>query len=257
MKMEAIFLTDVGKIRPHNEDDGDVVKDANNNQLLALVADGMGGHQAGEVASRTAKEFILKKWDENDKVFTPKEAEKWLEETIQQANVVLYERAQNNPEYEGMGTTLVVAICSEQFVTVAHVGDSRIYLKTDDAFKQLTLDHSLVGELVRNGQITEAEALHHPRKNVLLRALGTEQDVKVDIETIHWEPGNYLLLCSDGLTNKILNDELNEQFTEDISLKDIGERLIHMANERGGEDNISLAIVFYDGVKDVAEDEQS
>lgn len=253
--MEAIFLTDVGKLRPHNEDDGDVVIDSRHNQLLAIVVDGMGGHQAGEVASRTAKEFFLQKWEEIDDHFTPAEAEKWLEITAKQANDVLLERAKNNPDYEGMGTTLVVAICREQFVTVAHVGDSRIYLKTDKALKQLTNDHSLVGELVRNGQITEAEALHHPRKNVLLRALGTEENVKVDIDTIHWEPGNYLLLCSDGLTNKILNEEIDEQFSNEISIQQIGENLIHLANERGGEDNISLAIVFYDDVKDVAADE--
>lgn len=253
--MDAIFLTDVGKLRPHNEDDGAVVKDKTHNQLLALIADGMGGHQAGDVASQLTKEFILKKWEENDQLFTPVGAEQWLEETIQQTNTNLFELAQSNPKYEGMGTTVVAAICNEQFVTIAHVGDSRIYLKTNETLKQLTADHSLVGELLRNRQITEAEALNHPRKNVLLRALGTEESVKIDIETIHWEQGNYLLLCSDGLTNKVLDEEMNEELMKNTPIKVIGEKLIQMANERGGEDNISLAIVFYDGIKDVAADE--
>lgn len=242
--MEAVFKTDVGQLRPHNEDDGGFMMDRHG-QMLALVADGMGGHQAGEVASNMTKEYLLKKWDENEVNFTPKEAEKWLEATILDINSHLNNHANENKQCVGMGTTLVVAICNEQFITVANVGDSRIYLKTPEEMKQLTDDHSLVGELVRSGQITEDEAMFHPRKNVVLRALGTEPSIKVDIDTINWDEGSYLLLCSDGLTDKLMDEEINEKLSPENKLEDIADELIRLANERGGEDNITITIVHH------------
>ncbi|ADU30807.1 Stp1/IreP family PP2C-type Ser/Thr phosphatase [Evansella cellulosilytica] len=240
--MDAVFLTDVGQLRPHNEDDGAFQQD-NLGQLIALVADGMGGHQAGDVASKMTKEALINKWKQNDTQFTAGEAEKWLEDAIHEVNSTLYEHAQNNPECEGMGTTLVAAICNSQFISVAHVGDSRIYLKSPTGLKQMTEDHTLVGELVRSGQITEEEAMFHPRKNVVLRALGTEPSIKVDIDTIHWEEGSSLLLCSDGLTNKIDDDDINEMLSLNKPLHTIAEGFIQMANDRGGEDNVTIAIV--------------
>lgn len=242
--MEAVFRTDVGQIRPHNEDDGAFMMD-HQGQMLALVADGMGGHQAGDVASKMTKEYLLKKWEENTKSFTPKEAEQWLQEIIVEVNNHLFEHAKENPQCEGMGTTLVVAICNNQFVTVANVGDSRVYLKTPEGIKQLTDDHSLVGELVRSGQITEDEAMFHPRKNVLLRALGTEPSLKVDIDTINWDAGSYLVLCSDGLTNKLTEEDINERLEIGKDLKEMADQLVQLANERGGEDNITITIVHH------------
>ncbi|MDQ0253771.1 protein phosphatase [Evansella vedderi] len=240
--MKAVFRTDVGQLRPHNEDDGAYLMD-DQGQLLALVADGMGGHQAGDVASKMTKEIMLNKWEENKEKFSPKNAEKWLEETIHDINRHLFEHAQNNPQCDGMGTTLVAAICTDQFISVANVGDSRVYLKTQDELKQITDDHSLVGELVRSGQITEDEAMYHPRRNVLLRALGTELKLKIDIDTINWDLGSHLLLCSDGLTNKVLDKDISEQLNFERTLDEIAENLIKMANERGGEDNVTIAIV--------------
>ncbi|SDY74224.1 protein phosphatase [Evansella caseinilytica] len=240
--MDAVFRTDVGQLRPNNEDDGAFSTD-DKGQMIVLVADGMGGHQAGDVASKMTKELIIKAWEENQTTFSPKEAEKWLEDIINDVNGRIFTHAQENPECAGMGTTLVAAICNESFVSVAHVGDSRIYLKSGDEMRQITADHTLVGELVRSGQITRDEAMHHPRKNVILRALGTEDSIKTDINTIHWDSGSHLLLCSDGLTDKLLDAEINEQLSCEQTLEDIANQLIAMANERGGEDNVTLAIV--------------
>ncbi|UCZ51783.1 Stp1/IreP family PP2C-type Ser/Thr phosphatase [Bacillus shivajii] len=242
--MEAIFRTHVGKIRRHNEDDGAFEKNESG-QTIVLVADGMGGHQAGDVASQMTKELLLQRWNAIEHSMSPKETEEWLQQAITDVNQALYNHAKENVTCEGMGTTLVVAICNEDFITVGHVGDSRVYLKTSDGLKQLTNDHSLVGELVRSGQITEVEAMHHPRKNVVLRALGTESTVKPDIRTIDWEAGSWLILCSDGLTDMIEDEEIEKHLKSDEPLSTIADTLIETANERGGEDNVTIAIVRY------------
>ncbi|MDG5788243.1 Stp1/IreP family PP2C-type Ser/Thr phosphatase [Evansella sp. AB-P1] len=253
--MEAVFRTHVGQLRSHNEDDGAYNLDEYG-QLLVLVADGMGGHQAGDVASMMTKDLLLKKWDENNIKFSPKEAEAWLSDTVHEINRELFNHSKENPQCEGMGTTLVVAICNDQFVSVAHVGDSRGYIKDNNGLKQITSDHSLVGELVRSGQITEDEAMHHPRRNVILRALGTDETIKLDVNTIHWDAGSYLLLCSDGLTDKIEDGDINKQLEIQESITNIADQLIQMANDLGGEDNVTIAIVRHDEpCKEVNDDE--
>jgi len=142
-----------------------------------------------------------------------------------------------------MGTTVVISVCTNDFVTIAHIGDSRCYLLNENNFEQLTNDHSLVNELIRTGQISKIDAEQHPRKNVLLKAVGTEETVQADIETINWEENNRVLLCSDGLTNKLSDGEI-ERYLRDIkNMSDLAKELIHLANERGGEDNITLAII--------------
>jgi protein phosphatase len=144
-----------------------------------------------------------------------------------------------------MGTTIEAVIASENLTTIAHVGDSRCYILNDSGFKQLTEDHTLVNELVRTGQITKEDAEHHPRKNWILRALGTEQDVKIDFKTIMFEEGDYLLLCSDGLSNKVNEKEMIQILQNEDSLEQKASTLITMANENGGEDNITLIILEY------------
>ncbi|PYZ97969.1 protein phosphatase [Alteribacter lacisalsi] len=249
--MDAVLKTDVGQIRAHNEDDGAYAWNSDG-QLFVIVADGMGGHQAGDVASRMTKESLIDKWKKAAVFRTPLEAEQWLEASVREVNGELYEHASGNPECQGMGTTVVAAMCTNQFVTTAHVGDSRIYLKENDdngGFSQLTSDHSLVGELVRSGQITEDEAMHHPRRNVVLRALGTEVDVKIDTKTINWDPGSYLLLCTDGLTDKVPGDEIHLELNKEQDLAGIADSLIRLANDRGGEDNVTIAIVRLNGTE--------
>lgn len=241
--MEFTFRTDVGQVRSHNEDSGGVFR--NKTGILAMVADGMGGHRAGDVASSMATDYFREIWENNPELLSVKEAENWLKEQFEQLNKLLYTHAQKNAECQGMGTTLVVALCTEEFVSIAHIGDSRAYIGNEFGFNQKTADHSLVQELVRTGQITEEEAEHHPRKNVLLRALGTETEMKLDTTTLQVEDEQIVLLCSDGLTNKVSINELNEYVQSGEALPTIAERCIELANERGGEDNITVALVYY------------
>ncbi|TWI55112.1 Stp1/IreP family PP2C-type Ser/Thr phosphatase [Halalkalibacter nanhaiisediminis] len=241
--MEFTFRTAVGRVRSHNEDSGGVFK--NQTGVLALVADGMGGHRAGDVASAMATDYFRTIWGEDLHISSVVEAENWLKGHFEQLNTRLYTHAKQNAECQGMGTTLVVALCTEDFVSIAHIGDSRAYIRNEFGFHQKTTDHSLVQELVRTGQITEEEAEHHPRKNVLMRALGTEAETKIDITTLLAEGEQIILLCSDGLTNKVSIDELNEFVYSDESLDDIAKKCIDLANERGGEDNITVALVSY------------
>lgn len=241
--MEVTFQSDVGQLRAHNEDSGGVFF-SKDGVVLAVVADGMGGHQAGDVASQMTIQILSDKWQETENINTPNSIEAWLKEQVLDVNQQLFDHAKSNPTCQGMGTTLVAVICTDQFITFAHVGDSRAYLLNKQVLTQKTSDHSLVNELVRSGQITESEAENHPRRNVLLRALGTEAEVKVDIQTINWDEDSYILLCSDGLTNKVTKNEIqNLLLQQESNLMDKAAHLITLANDRGGEDNISVAIV--------------
>ncbi|WNF35506.1 Stp1/IreP family PP2C-type Ser/Thr phosphatase [Bacillaceae bacterium IKA-2] len=241
--MEVAFKSDVGQIRSHNEDNGGFIYNKDG-LLLTVVADGMGGHQAGDVASSMTMEILTKKWYETASLSTPTSIESWLLDAITNVNTLIYQHALENPQYMGMGTTIVAVVCTDNFVTYANIGDSRAYLMNGESFAQKTEDHSLVSELVRSGQITALEAENHPRRNVVLRALGTEKTIKIDIETIDWDGGSYLLLCSDGLSNKVKNEEMFQALKNDTSLVEKVTDLISLANERGGEDNISIALVY-------------
>lgn len=240
--MKGQFLTDRGQKRSINEDSGGIFFNRAN-QLLAIVADGMGGHQAGEVASEMATETIKEAWEDADLFTEAEEVETWLKEIITKANESIYNYSTERKEYEGMGTTIVITVCTNDFTTIAHIGDSRCYLLNECGFTQMTEDHSLVNELVRSGEISKGDAQSHPRKNILLRALGTEQAVEADITSISWEIDDKLLLCSDGLTNELTDDELVEHLMLEESVDTIAEQLLSLANERGGEDNITLAII--------------
>ncbi|ELK46137.1 UNVERIFIED_CONTAM: Stp1/IreP family PP2C-type Ser/Thr phosphatase [Halobacillus marinus] len=242
--MLGYFLTDQGQVRNHNEDAGGVFSEKA--PILAVVADGMGGHQAGDVASRMATDHLHNKWKESGTIATPEEAEQWMIETVRSANDEIKAYADEHEECQGMGTTIVAAISTDQFATIAHIGDSRCYLANAYGFQSVTDDHSLVNELVRTGQITEEEAEHHPRKNVLLKALGTEFGLEPDVRTLEFEKDDRLLLCTDGLTNKVNDQELSELKDFHGEWEDFCRRLIELANARGGEDNITLAVVHYD-----------
>lgn len=252
--MKAQFLTDRGLVRDHNEDSGGIYYNSSG-QLLAVIADGMGGHRAGDVASHMAVSIIEKHWNENKEFSSPEQVEEWFLKTLQTINTAIYEEAQKNDEYTGMGTTIVATISTEEFVTVAHIGDSRCYLYNEDGFKQITEDHSLVSELVRSGQISREEAVHHPRKNIVLKALGTEENVIADVQSLGWNKGNKLLLCSDGLSDKVSMQELSDFITSTNSLKETAQSLVDLANERGGEDNISLVLISYRSTAKVGESE--
>lgn len=242
MKVYGHYITDRGRLRSTNEDAGGIFYNETG-QLLAVVADGMGGHLAGEVASQLSVSIVKEQWEASGKIHTPVHAENWLQDVMYKMNKKIYEHSLEKEEYEGMGTTVVISICTMDFVTIAHIGDSRCYLLNDTNFEQLTNDHSLVNELIRTGQITKVDAEQHPRKNVLLKAVGTEKTVHADIETINWEKNNRILLCSDGLTNKLSDEEIERYLRDMEQMDDLTKELIHVANERGGEDNITLVII--------------
>lgn len=242
--MKSVHYTDKGKVRQHNEDSVGVFSNREGD-CLAVVADGMGGHRAGDVASSMTISKFEEFWKAEGRITTAEEAETWLQDKIKEINKSVFEHSQKNMECEGMGTTVVAAICTENFATVINIGDSRGYILNESGLSQLTEDHSLVNELVRSGQISKEDAEHHPRKNVLLRALGTEGKVEVDTKTIIFEEEDVLFLCSDGLSNKVTQEEMRKILTSSQDLDQIGRQFISLANENGGEDNISLAIVKY------------
>ncbi|MFC7745749.1 Stp1/IreP family PP2C-type Ser/Thr phosphatase [Lentibacillus kimchii] len=243
--MKEYFQTDKGQIRDHNEDDGGVFYNEAG-QMLAVIADGMGGHQAGDVASRMATLFIRDKWEPLTGLNSAEETETWLTNILQETNRAIHEEALEHEAYAGMGTTVVAAVCTNQFMTVSHIGDSRCYLHSEQGLKQLTEDHSLVNELVRSGRISPEEAEQHPRKNVLLKAVGTEGVAVPDVQTIEWTSGNQLLLCTDGLTDKLTDNEIETFMQKEQEPDIIGNDMIKRANEQGGEDNISLLIIRHD-----------
>ncbi|GAA4063258.1 Stp1/IreP family PP2C-type Ser/Thr phosphatase [Amphibacillus indicireducens] len=241
--MKQFFITDCGKVRKQNEDAVGLFENRAN-QTLAVVADGMGGHKAGDVASEIARSYFSDQWQATDKLTSAEEAEEWLDDRIRLANQKVYRYAKENPDCQGMGTTVIAAIFLEDEISIAHIGDSRCYLLTDE-LKQVTEDHSLVNELVRAGEITKKEAIVHPRKNVLMKALGTDNSIAPDVFTIEWQEGNRFLICSDGLSDKLSNNELFNFLTEDLTVEEIAGNLVDRANELGGEDNITVVLVEY------------
>lgn len=241
--MEGYFLTDCGKVRKTNEDAGAVFYH-DTDGVLAVVADGMGGHQAGEIASHLAVSTIQKLFEDTVFPTTISRAESWIHEAIVQANDAVYQKALKDEILQGMGTTIVLALCEKEFVVIGHIGDSRCYLWNEETeLTQITSDHSLVNELVKTGHISPIDAEEHPRKNVLTKAVGTDEHITPDIKTIEWQENDRLLLCSDGLSNKITDEELAYSLATMEQLATTANQLIHLANERGGEDNITLAIV--------------
>jgi PPM family protein phosphatase len=245
--MKYSYGTDVGRVRSHNEDSAAVVG-GENSQVLAVVADGMGGHQAGDTASRLACEAVVKTFEKLPHVIKEQEAPQWFTETAEKANKVLFNTQKSDRAYRGMGTTLTAAVCDERFVAFVNVGDSRLYHISGDKIWQVSDDHSLVEELVRQGQLTKAEAEVHPKKNILTRALGTERHIDSDTGVLHWAKGDMVLLCTDGLTNKLNDKEILETILGQEQLEKVPRTLIERANERGGEDNITAAVVLYEDV---------
>jgi PPM family protein phosphatase len=239
----------IGLVRRMNEDSFAIHTDLNPWRLL-VIADGMGGASAGEVASRMAAETVSHVI--SDQGFdTSSEPESILRDAIQTANQLIWEAANQREEYLGMGTTLVATLCDEYQVVIANIGDSRGYIYQNDALRQVTRDHSLVAELVRRGQLTEEEALRHPQRNYVTRSLGTAPYSDPDIEVISWSAGDVLLLCTDGLSNLVPADELeghlqSVQCAETVTeVERAADALIRIALERGGPDNITLVLVVH------------
>lgn len=239
--MQIFSKTDRGRVRTDNQDAyfaGKITDDA----VFAVVCDGMGGANAGNVASELAvrhiSEYVMRSYRSS---MDMTDTEKTLKNAIVSANISLYDKAVNNAELAGMGTTTVAAFVKDGAAVIAHVGDSRIYLINGE-IKQLTRDHSVVQSLIESGKITPEDAKVHPRKNVITRALGAEEDVAVDSDCLALSDGDTLLLCSDGLTNFLDDKDILKVFqNNDISA--VAERLVETANENGGGDNITVVTV--------------
>jgi PPM family protein phosphatase len=228
---EHYAATDTGRQRRANED-----------SLLArsplfVVADGMGGAQAGEVASRIAVESF------HDGLGDAASPEDSLAGYARAANTRIHELSQSNAEQAGMGTTLTAVYVGEQEVAIAHVGDSRAYCLRDGELLRLTDDHSLVDELIREGRLTPEEAEEHPQRSIITRALGPEETVEVDTRSFRARPGDLFLLCSDGLTSMVPEAHLAELLRTNSRLRDTGEALIAAANAAGGRDNITVILL--------------
>ena len=240
------FISDQGKVRRVNEDAGGIFLHPHG-YYLVVVADGMGGHRAGEVASTMAVEKMQDLWLNAPELSRPIDAEEWLLSSIEKINKELYEHAEQHIDCEGMGTTIVVAICTQDFITLGNVGDSRGYIFFEDRTRQITEDHSFVNALVQSGEISKQDAEHHPKKNLLLKSLGSKGQIKPNIYTITIEDRNIILLCSDGLANKTDERLMTEIVMNDVSSLDQRARhLVDVANEHGGEDNITIALVEFD-----------
>lgn len=237
--LNTAYKTDIGKYRELNEDSC-FVKDFGG-YTIAAVADGMGGHNAGEVASLCAVTAVENFAEENDMLKNPEEM---LVKCVKKANHDIYKMAISTHGLIGMGTTLTVALISEGKVYIAHVGDTRAYI-FDGSLNQITADHSYVEELRMMGRISKEEARVHPGRNQLTRAVGTEDEVKVDFYTADINEGNILLLTSDGLTNMVEDEELTDILSSEENVSAICEQLIDSANYNGGSDNITAVAIRY------------
>ena len=232
--MRVLSFSEKGCIRQNNEDSFLVLPDFG----IFAVADGMGGHKAGEVASTTALQE-LEKLAPQISGLADQDLESWLVQSFTQANQVVYESSTTDPENAGMGTTLTALLIREGAVMIAHAGDSRAYLWRNEELTALTNDHSLVGELVRLGQISLEEAEKHPQRHVLMRAVGTDREIEVDRCRLDLESNDVFLLCTDGVSNVVSEQELSDEFSEPGTWEEHLERLRQLILERGAPDNFT------------------
>lgn len=239
--MQYGAVTDIGKVRKINEDNYYVCHKSP--FPYAVVADGMGGHEAGEVASAMVVDIIRGYLKQNlSEELDYVEAGEVIRHAFISANNIVFEYAKNHYKVMGMGTTATLAMIYGGKVIAAHVGDSRAYMINDKNITQITKDHSYVQELVSRGEITPEMAKHHPKKNFITRAMGAEETVKVDIIIKNYR-GEKVALCSDGLTNFVEDEEIKKYLNDKGTLQEAAQALVDLANERGGGDNITIAVL--------------
>lgn len=236
--MKYSYITDPGKVRERNEDSVIILK--NGDEYLLAVADGMGGHKNGEIASSIAMTHLASRFKEISSVGNKDDAVNWIQSTISEANALIYKYVAMHPESEGMGTTMVLSVLTPTFLLIGNIGDSSGYVVKNNKLHKITVDHTLVNLLVKSGELTEEEAKNHPRKNVLMRALGASNNVEMDIFNVELGVQG-IFLCSDGLTNMLDDDQIMKVLNEESTIEEKLEKLIFKANNRGGSDNISIA----------------
>jgi protein phosphatase len=248
-KFAHVEMTDVGRVREHNEDDIGNDPDIG----LWVLADGMGGYNAGEVASGIAVKTVIDLVTEACRRENRHEIEPEtgymrqtisLRDAIMRANKIIHQTAKSQPQCEGMGTTLVACLFYNNRISIAHVGDSRLYRMRDNRFEQITLDHSLLQELVDRGYYSQEEAQRSTNRNYVTRALGVELQVEVEVQEVEVRKGDYFLLCSDGLPDMVDDEDIHLTInTFSTNIETIGEQLIKLANDNGGRDNVSIIVV--------------
>ena len=237
--MKSCCITDVGQRRSTNQDFVYASEEpVGNLPNLFVVADGMGGHRAGDFASRYTVEVILK----GVRADRERNPIRIIRKAIETANLKVLEKANSSDELAGMGTTVVAATVIGHYIYVANVGDSRLYL-IRDTIEQITKDHSLVEEMVRIGEINREQARNHPDKNIITRAVGVSSRVRIDFFDIKLERGDIILMCSDGLSNMIEDDEIERIIKDGSDLPEIALELIGEANQNGGKDNIAVVLI--------------
>lgn len=241
--MQAWGLTDAGNVRTQNQDDYRIVQ-LNESDLLAVVCDGMGGAKAGNIASRLAGEVFAEEVKRSfSREKTPEELEKVLRTAVTLANISVFEHAQISEEFGGMGTTMVACLQSEKATLILNVGDSRAYHVNADGIHRITTDHSVVELMVMRGELTQEQAKTHPSKNLITRAVGTTRQVFADVFHIRPEAGDCILLCSDGLSNQMSDQEILFEIVHGAKKEDCCQRLLEIAKDRGAPDNVTAVLI--------------
>ncbi len=241
--MQNWALTDPGCVRAQNQDAYEVKK-LDRNTLLCVVCDGMGGAKSGNVASALASEVFTQEVKRNyNSGMDTERVNQMLERAVKLANFTVFDQSQQFEEFQGMGTTLVAALLQGRQVTVVNVGDSRAYCINREDIRQITTDHSLLQMMLRQGELTPEQARHFPGKNYITRAIGTEPTVQCDIYHLDLERGDYLLLCSDGLTNLVDDQEILFEVIHGVSKETCCRRLIDITKDRGAPDNVTAVLV--------------
>lgn len=245
--MKFTTESDIGRKRMVNEDRVAFFEHPDRFKL-AILADGMGGHNAGDVASEMAIEEMKSNFLNMDvtKLESKETQRKWMLETIQSVNEKIYNHSLSHESCKGMGTTLIAMLIDDGDCLIGHVGDSRVYYFTSDSVTLITRDHSYVNFLVEYGEISEEEAAHHPQKNFIVKSLGTESTIEPDFYELVLEPETNVLICSDGLSNKLSTEEMAAILTLPLSIDEKGKKLVQLANDSGGEDNISVILLSND-----------
>ena len=237
--MQTFYSTDVVKIREHNEDNVIILNNDNGEYLLA-VADGMGGHKAGEVASAIVIDHLTQEFYKVDSLGDKDSAIDFLRNIVVEMNDKIFEYTKEIPDSKGMETTFVCAIKTRDYLLYGNIGDSAGYVIKKNKMHKVTRDHTLVNLLVSTGELTKEEAKYHPRKNVLMRAIGANNPIEIDIFDVE-NTTDGILLCSDGLTNMLTEEQIEKVLVEEKNVEDAVRKLIKKANARGGNDNISVA----------------
>ena len=244
--MKIWGMTDTGLARSQNQDCYTFGEDEAGGKLYGVICDGMGGAAAGDVASKTALDAFASNISKDGPLgFTAKTAEKCIVAASRAANQAVFKTAIENPDYEGMGTTLVCALCVGNLAVVGNVGDSRAYLIDDKGIRQVTRDHSLVSEMMERGELSAYQAQRHPSRNVVTRVLGVEPEVCCDTFKLDAKPGQFLLLCSDGLSNEVSEPEIYYEVYFSEKPENACKSLVDIANIRGGHDNITVILIAF------------